>query len=169
MVRRNQASAYHEAGHAVVAVLLARSVQSVKLHPGTHCGKCAGRVRCTNHPRLTLRGASNPARIRQYIEREIIIAWAGLAAESLHRGRKTLDGAGDDAEMITALLRRLEPDAERRTALGRNLFEQTVRLLKRRWSAVRRVAEALVQHGFLTGAGLRRAIRRGSPAYPPVN
>lgn len=107
--------ALHEAGHAIAAVVLHRRFIWVRIDPA----RGNGLLRCTQHPCLDMRRRQNRSRIRHYIKREVVIAWCGLVAEEMGTGKRRLAGMESDAEMIDALLRRLEPAKRRRNELGR--------------------------------------------------
>ena len=71
---RDQATAYHEAGHAVVALALGRAVQRVSILPDRErLGQCEFK-----------KGLFRPS--EDWLEREILIALGGIAAEARHTG-----------------------------------------------------------------------------------
>ena len=78
------ATAYHEAGHAVVALALGRPVQRVSIQP--------------NHLRLgqceIKKGSFRPS--KDLLETEILILLGGLAAEARLTGNYNLAGAAQD-------------------------------------------------------------------------
>ena len=84
-----------------------------------------------------------------------MIAWCGLVAEEMGTGKRRLAGLEGDAEMIDALLRRIEGDKPRRTELGRQLLQDAVSLMDRSWPAVLAVAEALQREAKLSARQVR--------------
>src|SRR4030095_10953956 len=78
----DEATAYHEAGHAVVALILGRPVDEVSvLASRDFLGVCK----------------FGKARIRPsegWLEREMLIALGGIAAEARHTGNYAWDAAG---------------------------------------------------------------------------
>jgi len=149
--------ALHEAGHAVACVLLARRVRFVELK-ATDDG-LVGCVACGQHPRLDPRGRAHNARARWMVEREVMITWAGMAAEELFRTKRDLRGLDDDADAIVNLLARLERDKPRRDDLGRFLLLAIRMILSENRASVKRVADALVASGRLGAAEVRRLVK----------
>ena len=85
------ATAYHEAGHAVVALELDRPVVKVSILPDRdragicHFGKAVTRP------------------TEDWIEREMLIALAGMAAEARHTGTYDREAAGRDLRYARSL------------------------------------------------------------------
>src|SRR4051812_47558937 len=80
----NQVTAYHEAGHAVAALALGRPVRYVSVLPGRELlGWC-------EFGKATFRPSED------WLEREILIALAGVAAQARHTGEYDWDGATRD-------------------------------------------------------------------------
>lgn len=134
------ATAYHEAGHAVVAVLLGKAVHRVSVVPKwTWAGKCEF-------------GPGQHKRAESWIEREVLVSLAGLAAEARHTGSYDRVGAARDLLFVRQTLR------HRTTSRGWERLER--RMLSKveamladdvAWNAVTRIAEALLQHGTISG------------------
>src|SRR5881409_1284286 len=80
----SEATAYHEAGHAVMALALGRPVDRVSVRPSKEqLGIC--------HFRKPVFRPSE-----DWVEREILIALAGLAAEARHTGEYCWESASRD-------------------------------------------------------------------------
>src|SRR5262245_53569141 len=80
----DEVTAYHEAGHAVVALALGRPVDRVSILPDrVNLGLCEFR-----------KGVFRPS--EDWVEREILIALAGPAAEAQFTGDYAWDGAARD-------------------------------------------------------------------------
>ena len=138
------ATAYHEAGHAVVALALGRPVQHVTIHPDReHLGLCQFG-----------KGATRPT--DDWLEREILIALGGLAAEARHTGNYAWEEAGKDRRYVRALCvqRAGERQAER---LERRLLAKAEHLLARSglWKAVELIAGELLKRGAISGRAAR--------------
>jgi ATP-dependent Zn protease len=137
--------AYHEAGHAVVALALGRPVQRVSILPdrerlGTcHFGKAVFR----------------PS--EDWLEREALIALGGLAAEARFTGVYALDGAARDRRYVAELALQRTGDARKAERLERRLLSKTEYLLAREenWRAVARIAAELVRAGAISGRAAR--------------
>ena len=100
----DKATAYHEAGHAVMALALARPVQRVSMRP--------------NHKHLGLcefgKGVVRPS--EDWLEREILISLGGIAAEAIHTGDYAWDDITIDLVRFCQLVR-VRFVAERVTAI----------------------------------------------------
>jgi ATP-dependent Zn protease len=93
MEHSNKATAYHEAGHAVVALALGRPVNRVTIEPDQkRAGLCEFR-----------KGTFRPS--DDWLEREILIALGGVAAEAPHTGNYAWDGAARDERLVHSLAR----------------------------------------------------------------
>jgi ATP-dependent Zn protease len=149
----DEATAYHEAGHAVVALALGRPVHQVSILPNSeHLGRCDFR-----------KGAFRPS--EDWLEREILIALGGLAAEARFTGDYAWEGAGRDRQYVRrlAVQRAGERQAER---LERRLLAKAEHLLTRdgHWRAVELIAAELLQRGAISGRAARHLFDRGCAA-----
>src|SRR3954469_11232009 len=89
---QNEATAYHEAGHAVLALALGRQVHAVNILPnGERLGVCQFR-----------KAAFRPS--EDWVEREILIALGGIAAEARHTGVHAWEAAGRDWQYVRDLV-----------------------------------------------------------------
>jgi ATP-dependent Zn protease len=144
------ATAYHEAGHAVLALALGRPVHGVSVLPNRdRLGQCEFR-----------KGVFRPSEDR--VEREILIALGGIAAEAIHTG----DYAWDEAERDLQYVRDLtEQRAGRRQAerLERRLLAKAEHLLAKpgHWRAVELIADELLKLGEISGRAARHLFDQG--------
>ncbi len=147
------ATAYHEAGHAVIALLLGRPVHAVSVLPTRdHLGVCQFR---------------NPVfrPSEDWIEREVLISLAGLAAEARHTGSYQFDEASRDLSYVRKLL--VQRAGERRAErLERRMLAKVEHLLAREgtWRAVELLVEALLQQGEISGRTARHLFDRATVA-----
>ena len=146
----DEVTAYHEAGHAVVALVLGRPVQRVSVLPDREeLGHC-----------LFRKGVFRPS--EDWLEREILIALGGIAAEARHTGRHDWDGASRDHRYVRRLAgeRAGERRAER---LERRLLAKAEHLLSREghWRAVELIAAELIRHGAISGRAARHLFEQG--------
>ncbi|HKI31357.1 MAG TPA: hypothetical protein VKA46_05790 [Gemmataceae bacterium] len=144
------ATAYHEAGHAVVALALSRPIHRVSVLPdGQFLGLCRFG-----------KGVFRPS--EDWLEREILIALGGIAAEARHTGDYAWDGAARDQQYVRrlAVQRAGERQAER---LERRLLAKTEHLLAQEghWRAVELIAAELLQRGVISGRTARHLFDRG--------
>jgi ATP-dependent Zn protease len=140
----DEATAYHEAGHAVVALALGRPVQRVSAR--------ADRERlgaCTFG-----KGVFRPS--EDWLEREILIALGGLAAEARYTGTYAWEGAARDRQYVRrlAVQRAGERQAER---FERRLLARAEHLLGQdgHWRAVELIAAELLRRGAISGRAAR--------------
>jgi ATP-dependent Zn protease len=145
----DEATAYHEAGHAVVALVLGRPVQGVSVLPHReHLGVCQ-----------FAKGVSRPS--EDWLEREILIALGGVAAEARLTGQYAWNMATRDLRYVRALAeqRAGERQAER---LERRLLAKVEHLLAKEshWLAVERIAAELLRCGEISGRAARHLFRQ---------
>lgn len=138
------ATAYHEAGHAVIALALGRRVQRVSILPGRGwLGRCEFQ-----------KGRLRPS--EDWLEREILISLAGAAAEARHTGAYAWDGAIADLRTVRrlAVQRASERQAER---LERRLLAKVEHLLDQagHWQAVELIAVELLRCETISGRAVR--------------
>lgn len=142
--RHDEVTAYHEAGHAVVAMALGRPVAKVSVLPKEHFqGTC-------HFGKGTFRPTED------WVEREILIALGGLAAEARHTGTYAHEEAGHDLAYVRRLA--LDRAGERRAErLERRLLAKVEHLLDKEenWRAVERIAAELVTRGSISGRTAR--------------
>ena len=137
-------TAYHEAGHAVVALALDRPVHRVSVLPNQHrLGQCEFG-----------KGRFKPS--EDALEREILIALAGLAAEARYTGTYQMDAANQDLRYVRRLV--LERKSERAASRyeGRLLSKVEAMLADdAAWKAVELIAAELLKHGVISGRAAR--------------
>ncbi|MBN9122901.1 MAG: cell division protein FtsH [Planctomycetes bacterium] len=137
-------TAYHEAGHAVIALALGRTIHKVSVLPNRErLGECRfgkGNVRATD----------------DWVEREILIALGGPAAEARHTGAYAPNEAKEDLRFVRrlALERKSDRAVERyeQRMLGKveyMLADEGV------WKAVELIAAELLKHGAISGRAAR--------------
>ncbi|MDB5312896.1 MAG: ftsH 4 [Gemmataceae bacterium] len=144
------ATAYHEAGHAVVALALDRPVHRVSVLPNRErLGQCEFG-----------KGVFRPS--EDWIEREILIALAGMAAEARHTGTYGWDEAERDLRYARRLIlqRASQRQAER---FERRMLSKVENLLadEGHWQAVELIAAELLKHGVISGRAARHLFDRG--------
>ncbi len=153
---RVKATAYHEAGHAVVALALGRAVQRVSILPGrAWLGRCEfqkGRVRPSE----------------DWLEREILISLAGAAAEARHTGVYAWEGAITDLRTVRRLA--VQRASERQAArLERRLLAKVEHLLDQSgyWRAVELIVVELLRCETISGRAVRHLFDQGNRQTDP--
>jgi len=141
----SETTAYHEAGHAVVALVLGRPVHAVSIRPDhQHAGTC-----CFGKP------VFRPT--EDWLEREVLISLAGLAAEAAFTGDYCWDGAARDLQYARGLL--LQRGGNQRAAdrLERRSLSKVEHILSRpaNWRAVQKLAGELLRAGEISGRAAR--------------
>ncbi|MEX1097488.1 MAG: hypothetical protein WED34_15690 [Planctomycetales bacterium] len=139
------ATAYHEAGHAVMALALGRPVHRVSVLPNhLHLGHCD-----------FSKGAFRPT--KDELERETLILLAGLAAEARRMGRYAWEAAEHDLRCVRSLTRTRAADERQAERLERRLLDKTEHLLNQpgAWTATERIAEELLRKTTISGRAAR--------------
>jgi len=135
------ATAYHEAGHAVMAISVGRPIQKISIVPNkTRLGACEVK-----------KGRFQPS--TDWLEDEILILFAGLAAESRLTGRYDWQAAGQDLRSIRQLTLSRAGDVTRAEKLERRLLSKAEHLLadESTWVAVKEIATALMDKETISG------------------
>lgn len=164
-----RATALHEAGHAVVSVLVGCRIHRVQIDADASAFHLAadgaefGRIQYMPGQRLSPK-------------RQVFIFLAGHAAVMLDEGRASdpplierivEDGATDDFIAAMKLIGSILPDRLRGVDEDDNIglaigycWGEVLRLLDDHWGAVEDVAEALIQRQSLDGAEVADIIQR---------
>lgn len=147
----DEVTAYHEAGHAVVALALGRTIHKVSVLPNRErLGEC----------RL---GNGNARPTDDWLEREILIALGGLAAEARFTGAYATAEAGQDLRFVRrlALERKSDRAVER---YERRMLDKVESMLadEGTWRAVELIAAELVKHGTVSGRAARHLFEQAT-------
>jgi ATP-dependent Zn protease len=141
----DEATAYHEAGHAVAALALGRPVDRVSVRAD------AERLGACWFGKPVFRPSED------WLEREMLIALAGLAAEALRTGDYAWDGADRDYRYAYGLALDRTGAARQADRLVRRVLAKVEHLLSREvnWRAVERLAGELLRRGEVSGRAAR--------------
>jgi ATP-dependent Zn protease len=139
------ATAYHEAGHAVIALALGRPVHRVSVQ--------------ANHLRLgqcELRKGTGRA-AKDAVETEILILLGGLAAEARHTGQYARGAAAQDLRGVRLLIQNRATSSRQAERLERRLLDKAEHSLDQpgAWLAVERIAEELIRSTTISGRAAR--------------
>jgi ATP-dependent Zn protease len=147
--QHDESTAYHEAGHAVVALALGRPIHKVSVLPDRErLGECQF-------------GKSVFRPSEDWLEREILVALAGLAAEARFTGTYALPEAARDLQYVRGLA--VQRAGERRAErLERRLLAKVEHLLAQEdnWRAVELIAAELMRAGEISGRTARHLFDR---------
>jgi hypothetical protein len=158
-----RATAYHEAGHAVVAWLQGHGFKGVSIVADEVEGS-VGRVTANRAPSWFRPDVQMDRRHRTLCEMEIRELLAGFEAERRFTGRRNhvgasrdLERAADYADWVTGgSVEEVEPYLDRLSVEVALLFDTDIH-----WRAVQRLAEELVLRGELSGSEARSIIAGG--------
>ena len=147
---KQAATAYHEAGHAVMAVSLGRSIQKVTIAPGkkqfggTRLGVCEikkGRTRSSHDP----------------LEDDVLVLLAGMVAEAKFTGRYCESGAAQDLRDVSSRLCQRAASPRQHETLRRRMLAKTEHILHdaAHTAAVELIAGELIQRTTISGRTVR--------------
>lgn len=150
-----RATAYHEAGHAVMATLLGRPIQKVSIEPGkmqfgpSRLGVCQMQ-----------KGRSKAS--RDWLEDEVLILFAGMVAESHFTGEYCRTGAAEDLRSIHRLVRSRPGSARQLERIERRFLDKTEYLLRADASAaaIAEVARELIDKTTISGRAVRHFVEQ---------
>ena len=150
-VEYDPATAYHEAGHAVVALALGRPVHRVSVLPNRdRLGQC-------EFGKAVFRPSED------WVEREVMISLGGLAAEARHTGTYGWAEAERDLRHVRRLLAETTDRAAAR--IEKRMLAKVEHLLADddHWRAVEAIAAELLVHGVISGRAARHLYERAVP------
>lgn len=139
------ATAYHEAGHAVVALALGRAVEKLSI------------VRNSLRLGAVNFGSRRTGRRQDYFETEAMILLAGVVSESRVTGTLNWSGASQDLHQLERMISSRVDKEKAAERLQRRLLDKTEHLLSQSqiWAAVEKIAQNLLQHRSLSGRAAR--------------
>jgi four helix bundle protein len=141
-------TAFHEAGHAVMAELCGRLLTEVEiLGDREHTGSVQSRAFPPNKEGET-----------EDVERHLKIILAGTIAEMMVSGREDWDEASEDLDAAVRLGMRLVDDCEDVLPLLEDIRIDVEADLRRNWSAVETLAGELLDRKKLTGSETRKLV-----------
>ncbi len=134
-------TAIHEAGHAVMALLMGRPVQKVSIVPKT---RRLGAV-------TMQKGRSKPT--KDLLEADLLILLAGMAAEARCSGKYNLQGAAQDLQMAEKLALHRGGNPKQASKVIGKALDKTNHLLSQEenWAAVKAIAKELLEHQTISG------------------
>lgn len=151
-----EAVAYHEAGHAVIAVWLGGAIQYATMEPHWD-----DQPRRDGEVVVEWRGRLSS---QQQLERELLVALAGPAAELIYQGNEVTSVmlAAWQADWHTAmdLLAGRITDYQARKILLQQIVGKLQRLLDQApfWSAIAAAADLLLAHGTVDGDAIAEIV-----------
>ncbi|MCK4627022.1 MAG: hypothetical protein KAV00_17040 [Phycisphaerae bacterium] len=156
-------TAYHEAGHAVACIALRKRFKYVTIEPDDERNSL-GHIRHAPSPDNLHPYMDNQLRFQRFVEREIMILFAGGAAEALHKGRHNYHGSRNDRRdaidfAFSICCRSSGGSGEQAEAYCNWLIIRTRDMLGSAmwWPAVKAIAVALLKHKRLSYHQARKA------------
>jgi hypothetical protein len=158
-VRRSstlEATAYHEAGHAVISIVLLCGVRRLSIIPNDDDGSFG---RCTHNPLAeeVQQDCDTTESRRDIIEARVMVLYAGFHAEARFVGRHNYVGAREDMKNASDLLSFLAGEEEELEKYLDWLSVRSKNLVLRpeNWRAIRYVARELIARRELSGEEVR--------------
>jgi ATP-dependent Zn protease len=139
------ATAFHEAGHAVMALALGRDIQRVSVQGNQlRMGQCEIK-----------KGRFRP--VKDVVEVEILILLGGLAAEARQMGDYEKAGAAQDLRGVRSLAHSRAGGPRQVERLERRMLDKAEHILDQPgvWLAVERIADELLRHTTISGRAAR--------------
>jgi hypothetical protein len=144
------ATAFHEAGHAVMAVSLGRSIQKVTISPsrkplgGIQLGTCEikkGRFKTSHDP----------------LEDDVLVLLAGMVSEARFTGKYCRAGASQDLRAVANRLCTRAASPAQHDTLQRRMLAKTEHMLNDEIliEAIQAVANELLQRTTISGRTVR--------------
>ncbi|MEQ1824748.1 MAG: cell division protein FtsH [Pirellula sp.] len=150
------ATAYHEAGHAVVALSLGRAIEKLTI------------VRNSIRLGVVQLAKGRRGRKQDFFENEALILLGGLAAEARYTGEYNWLGAQQDLSALRRLSMARADNPQQVERLERRLLDKTEHLLQQsgHWESVESIVQELCRHQSLSGRAARHlfdeALKRSS-------
>jgi hypothetical protein len=148
----NLATAYHEAGHAVIALALGRNVQRVSILPNQlRLGQCELK-----------KGRAKPA--HDPVEVEILILLGGVAAEAVYTGEYAWAGAQQDLRAVRGMTSQRASGEKQVARLERRLLDKVEHLLADPavWRATELIAAELLRCTTISGRAARHLFEQAA-------
>jgi ATP-dependent Zn protease len=144
-------TAYHEAGHAVMAHLCGQRITEVEI---VGDDEHSGSVRSLRFP-AERSSEPDPTTPTAPLERRLLCTIAGMVAESIVGGDDRWDEGAEDLELAVRLAMQIVDDCEKVLPFLEAAREHAEDLLRGRWSEVERLASSLMNKRRLTGDEVR--------------
>lgn len=150
-------TAYHEAGHALMAELCGQQITHVEIVGDSEHAGTTEALRLLSDPD---EGADLRAS-REAVECRLKCVLAGIVAESMVSGRPRSDDTSGDLDLAVRLAMKLVDDCEDVLPLLEDVGAELEAELGRRWSAVELLAGELLERKRLSGSEVRQLLVRG--------
>lgn len=154
MESMDRLTAYHEAGHAVMAQLCGQYIVKVEIiGSGDLSGTCSS-LRFRGEPAI----GEDPAMPTAAVEARILCLCAGMAAENMAGGCTASQDGGGDLDEAVRLALRLVDDCEAVMPYLQRASEFAEEILGRHWDAVETLATSLLARKSIAGEEVRELL-----------
>lgn len=140
-------TAYHEAGHAVMALAVGRSVHKVDVQAkGTRLGVCKMNKGRAGKAKSSKASTDN-------LEGDLLILLGGMAAEARKSGEYNMEGASKDLREAESLAMMRAGNANQAGKVLKRAMDKVHHLLSKPeiWGAVKVIAAGLVETSTMSG------------------
>jgi len=151
------ATAFHEAGHAVMALALGRPIQKVTIAPA-QLQTGGGRLGVCKIQKGRFKGS------KDWLEDDVLILLAGMVAESHFTSRYCPRGAAQDLRAARRLLANRASTERQLERLERRLIDKTEHMLgdEGRAKAIELIAQELLQRETISGRAVRHLFQQAT-------
>lgn len=152
-------SAYHEAGHAFMAIYVGARVRSVTIDPDRDDGP-------ERYAEIRVQWPLHRNTDREFLEKSVLVALAGPVAEMIHRGEPYHPGFvaewAADWHQAWEAAARLFPQERKRLAYLEQTTVKLYRLLDRddHWAALAAIVDELLAHETLEGDAVEEIMQQ---------
>ncbi len=150
---RDEITAYHEAGHAVVALAVGMTVQKVTI---TAKHGRLGAVMTTN------KGKQKKKRFRDRAEDDLLVLLGGMVAEARLTGRYCTQGASQDLLYVSQIAMARGGSRDGGAKVIKRMLAKVEYILSEpaHWQAVRYIVEDLLEKRDLSGRAAKHHFER---------
>lgn len=159
-------TAYHEAGHAIMAYCLHRRILHVSIIPE---GDTLGHLQRGHGQNLERVESVTSLRIRASVEKKAMVSWGGNVAEYLLSKKKHRTVSEQDEMDIFYGLLDLSSSVEEAGAYSDWLWYRTKAMLQLswHWAATQALAKELYHHRYIGGKRVRQIIKESIRTFVP--
>jgi hypothetical protein len=154
MIEAERLTAYHEAGHAVMAHLCGQQITEVEI---VGDADRAGSVHSLSFPTDPAE-SDDPGAEREAIEKRLKCILAGTVAESMTSGRHGWDEACEDLDLAVRLAMPLVDDCEDVLPFLEELRARIEDDLRAHWPVIETLVSELLDRKSLSGVDVRKII-----------
>jgi ATP-dependent Zn protease len=155
LTQSKTATAYHEAGHAVMAVTLGRSIQKVTISPA-QMQSGESRLGACEVQKGQAKGSGD------WVEENVLILFSGMVGESHFTQRYCVEGAAQDLRIAKKFLASRARSEKQLLRLERRLLSKTEYILasEETAKAIELIANELIEKETISGRAVKHLIKQ---------